>query len=58
MNEFEISEGYDSRDHWAYEQEIYLMWLDSEEGIEWANKWLLELNAQEVPSEYFEGVGA
>lgn len=55
MNEFEISEGWDSREAWAYEQQLHLMWVESEEGIDWANKWLKDLGAVEVPSEVFQG---
>lgn len=47
----------DNSSQWQLESELHLMWVDSEEGIEWANKWLNELTAQELPSEYYEGVG-
>lgn len=42
---------------WQFETEMHLIWVESEEGREWANKWLQDLTAAEVPSEYYEGVG-
>ena len=44
---------YDDGDFWVLEQELHLQWVDSEEGREWANRWLKELGAEEVPPEVY-----
>ena len=48
---------YDDGDFWVLEQELHLQWVDSEEGMEWANKWLQDLGAVEVPTEVYAAIG-
>lgn len=48
-------EDYDDNSLWQFETEMHLMWVDSEEGREWANKWLQDLGAVEVPNEVYTG---
>lgn len=45
---------YDDNTMWQLETELHLMWVESEEGREWANKWLQDLAAAEVPTEEFQ----
>ena len=49
-----MQEYFDDNTLWQLETELHLMWVESEEGREWANKWLQDLAAVEVPSEVFQ----
>jgi hypothetical protein len=48
-------EEYDDNTLWQLESELHLMWVESDEGREWANKWLQDLAAVEVPTEVYTG---
>lgn len=48
-------EDYDDNTLWQLETELHLMWVESDEGREWANKWLQDLAAVEVPNEVYTG---
>lgn len=45
---------FDDNTLWQLETELHLMWVESDEGREWANKWLQDLAAAEVPTEEFQ----
>ena len=45
---------FDDNTLWQLESELHLMWVESDEGREWANKWLQDLAAAEVPTEEFQ----
>ena len=45
---------FDDNTLWQLESELHLMWVESDEGREWANKWLQDLAAVEVPTEEFQ----
>ena len=45
---------FDDNTLWQLEAELHLMWVESDEGREWANKWLQDLAAAEVPTEEFQ----
>ena len=47
---------YDDNSMWQLETELHLMWVESEEGREWANKWLQDLGAAEVPMEVYQAM--
>jgi len=46
---------FDDDTLWQLETELHLMWVESDEGREWANKWLQDLGAVEVPKEVYTG---
>jgi hypothetical protein len=47
---------YDDGDFWSLEQELHYCWVNSVEGREWANKWLQDLGAIEVPSDVYAAI--
>lgn len=40
---------------WAEELALHEQWVCSDEGREWANRWLNDQQAQTIPSELFQG---